>query len=61
MKVKDIAVKMADFGTNPYIFIQRGALIIGAGKPDEIAAQYGKMRVNTFVAITRGQIKIYVD
>lgn len=60
MKVKELAGKVNDFGTNPYIYIQRGGSILGGGKPDEVSENFGGLTVNSFIAANCGQIKIYV-
>lgn len=60
MKVKELVNKIGDFGTNPYIYIQKSSSIIGGGKPDEVCKQFGKMKVCSFIAANRGQIKIFI-
>lgn len=60
MKVKELVNKISDFGTNPYVYIQKGGCIIGGGSPDKVREQYGEMGIYSFVAANRGQIKIFV-
>lgn len=60
MKVKELVNKIGDFGTNPYIYIQKGGCIIGGGRPDKVREQYGDMGIHSFIAANRGQIKIFV-
>lgn len=60
MKVKEFVNKIGDFGTKPYIYIQKKGSIIGDGKPDEIYKQFGEMEVCSFIAANRGQIKIFI-
>ena len=61
MKVKELVGKVADFGTHPHIYIQKGGGIIGGGKPDEVSANFGELKVNSFIAANCGQIKVYVE
>lgn len=61
MKVKELVGKVADFGTHPHIYIQKGGSIIGGGKPDEVSANFGELKVNSFIAANCGQIKVYVE
>lgn len=61
MKVKELTSKIADFGTNPYVYVQNRGSIIGGGTPDEVSERFGELKINTFIAADRGQIKIYVE
>ncbi len=61
MKVKELVNKVNDFGTNPHIYIQKGGSIIGGGKPDEVSENFGGMKVCSFIAVNRGQIKVFVE
>lgn len=61
MIVKELTEKIADFGTRPYIYVQNRESIIGGGTPDEISERFGELKVCTFIAVNRGQIKIYVE
>ncbi len=60
MRIKDFANKIGDFGTKPYIYIQKSGSIIGGGKPDEVCKRFGEMKVYSFIAANRGQIKIFI-
>ena len=61
MKVKELVNKVADFGTNPHICIQRGGSIIGGGTPSEVSENFGGMKVNSFVAVDCGEIRIFAE
>ena len=61
MKVKELANKIGDFGTKPYIYIQEKSSIIGGGKPEEVCERFGEMKVYNFIAVNRGQIKIFIE
>lgn len=61
MKVKELVNKIGDFGTKPYIYIQKRGSIIGGGKPDEVCERFSEMKVCNFIAENRGQIKIFIE
>lgn len=61
MKVKELVNKVADFGTNPHIYIQKGGSILGGGKPDDVSGNFGELKVNSFIAAGCGQIKVFVE
>lgn len=61
MKVRSLVKKIADFGTDPYVFIQENGKQLGCGKPDEVERRYGDMRVENFIATACGEFRIYVS
>lgn len=64
MKIKEFAHRMNDHGTKPRVKIWKcktewGTLLIYEGRPDEIPADIGNMKINSFVVSGVGFVEIY--
>ena len=66
MKVKDLTKKMADFGTKPRVkvmqYIGDGMnMLVYEGTPQNIDKKTADLKVNSFMVLGEGFIKIHAE
>ena len=66
MKVKDLTNKMADFGTKPRVkvtqYIGPGMnMVVYEGTPQNIDKNTADLKVNSFVVLGEGLIRIHAE
>ena len=66
MKVKDLTKKMLDGGTKPRVKVMKYIgdgmnMLVYEGKPQNIDKQTADLKVNSFVVLGEGFIKIHAE